>query len=66
MYQVKQITKGTIHFVYEVEAKSKEEALDKMQNKINDPNFEPIEEATTAQAFPDYDDTSSYEVKEID
>ena len=65
-YQVTQITKGTVHFVYEVDANSKEDALDKIQNKVNDPNFEPLEEADKVQAFPDYDDTASYEVKEID
>jgi len=65
-YEVTQITKGTVHFVYTVDAKSKDEALDKIENKVNDPNFEPLDEADTIQAHPDYDGTSTYKVKEVE
>ena len=65
-YEVIQITKGSINFVYTVKAKSKEEALEKIENKVNDPNFEPLEEAEKIEAHPDYDGTSTYKVKELE
>ena len=65
-YEVTQITKGTVHFVYTVDASSKEKALEQIENKVNDPNFEPLEEADTIQAHPDYDGTPTYKVKEVE
>jgi len=65
-YEVTQTTKGVVNFVYTVDAKSKEEALEQIENKVNDPNFEPLEEAEKIEAHPDYDGTSTYTVKEIE
>jgi hypothetical protein len=65
-YEVIQLTKGNIHFVYHINAESKEEALEKIENKVNDPNFEPMEEAEKIEAHPDYDGTSTYKVKELE
>ncbi len=65
-YEVTQTTKGVVNFVYTVDAKSKEEALEQIENKVNDPNFEPLEEAEKIEAHPDYDGTSTYIVKEIE
>jgi hypothetical protein len=65
-FEVTQITKGSVHFVYTVEAKTKEEALEKIENKVNDPNFEPLDEADTIQAHPDYDSVPTYKVKEVE
>jgi aspartyl aminopeptidase len=65
-YEVTQTTKGVVNFVYTVNAKSKEEALEQIENKVNDPNFEPLEEAEKIEAHPDYDGTSTYIVKEIE
>jgi len=65
-YEVTQITKGVVNFVYSVDANNKEEALEKIENKVNDPNFEPLEEADRIEAHPEYDGTSTYKVKEIE
>ena len=65
-YEVTQTTKGIINFIYTVDAETKEAALEKIENKVNDPNFEPLEEAEKIEAHPDYDDTPTYKVKELD
>ena len=65
-YEITQITKGSIHFVYHINAESKKEALEKIENKVNDPNFEPMEEAEKIEAHPDYDSISTYKVKELE
>lgn len=64
-YEVTQVMRGTVHFVYTVKAKSKEEALTLIENKTNDPNYEPLEEADKVTAHPDYEDTSSFIVKKL-
>ena len=65
-YEVTQITKGVVNFVYSVNANNKEEALEQIENKVNDPNFEPLEEADKIEAHPDYDGTSTYKVTEVE
>ena len=65
-YEVTQTTKGIINFIYTVDAETKEKALEKIENKVNDPNFEPLKKQKKLKLIQTMMDTSTYTVKEIE